>query len=52
MMTPIKISVTEEEWLAYPKDRRDKIKHILSDKYSIDISHVIILDQEEADGRD
>jgi hypothetical protein len=49
----IRITMKDQEWKAFPKDKREKMKLILQEQYGIDIHQILDLENEgDSDGRD
>lgn len=45
----IRVSILESEWRAFPKDKQERIKKILTEDYEFDIHQIIELDSEEGE---
>lgn len=41
----VKIQITEDEWAAFPKDKRERIKEIIMENYGWDIASLVDLEE-------
>jgi hypothetical protein len=41
----VKIQITEEEWTAFPEDKKQLIKQMIKEQYGWDISSLILFDE-------
>ena len=45
-MSEIRIWISDEEWVKYPKEKRERLKKLMVEKYDLDIEDLIKVEKE------